>query len=935
MTATRDATRHPLGRRRWPRGVGRDRLGIDPLWRRAPLALRHHLRGYVGLLLATAVLATVAASAPLFVGAAGDAALVEDLVDLPDFGPGLRLITDEPLDPARLDELRSAYEAAVGRLEPLGPVVWTAVSRRELVGADGTTERPVRLFARAGAVEALDVIARTGRDGVWLSEGTARRLDLDPAAPPDAVPLVVGQTEPDDPDVAPTVLTEAIPLAGTFRDLLAAPGPFWRDVQQRGQIPYTTWTQRQPEVAVLAPAMLEALAPRISGGVELAGDAPLADRRLTLPEAERLVDGYNELRRQGTFGEGPFGQALLGSSQVRPPITLASSLRDLVDDARVTASALIPPVQTLSFAGEVLALILVGAAAVALVSRRRVEVRLLAAQGASPLVSGIRASVESLPAVLPGAALGGLAAYLLALGLGPADGLDPTRVRQAVVFVGWLALVAVVLCGVMTARAVVRETRPASRLGQTMTRLPWDLVVLGIALLAYAQILLSPVGPSSQLLVLGAPPLLVGGLVGLGTRVCRLALPLLRRPGRRWSDGAWLAARRLAGAGGAALGLVAAAAVAVGLFTYAGVLAEATGVGLERKAAVEVGSRTALTRFDPPPLPGTYPPLGPLPDDGTLVRLNRPNVLPPGFSVRLRAIEPATFARAVVDGTFAADRPLEELLALLDTAEGPLPALAIGTTRTGETVPDEAVLESTSYAPIPLRVVARPALFPGADADRPLLVVSAAAVAARLPEAAAEVGIPPQEASIDVAFAQAAQQFWTTADVDAVRPALEDAGFDVRTTETVDDVLAEPFVRAQQWSLGYLRALGLLAAGLGLVGLLLYLEEREGAREVSTAMLRRMGLSRGAAHRAALVELGGLLLLAALLGCVAGLVAGVAVVSRLDPLPQLPPFIAPRIPWSVLGLIAVAVAVVTVVGAWALRRRADRTDVAGVLRAAP
>jgi hypothetical protein len=95
-----------------------------------------------------------------------------------------------------------------------------------------------------------------------------------------------------------------------------------------------------------------------------------------------------------------------------------------------------------------------------------------------------------------------------------------------------------------------------------------------------------------------------------------------------------------------------------------------------------------------------------------------------------------------------------------------------------------------------------------------------------------------------------------------------------------------------------------------------------------------MGLSR-ASHRAAVgAELLAMLASAALIGGVTALVAARLVVSEIDPLPDLPPASLFRVPVLVLWGAPVVLLVVAVLGAWSVQRRADRMNVAEVMRLA-
>jgi len=139
---------------------------------------------------------------------------------------------------------------------------------------------------------------------------------------------------------------------------------------------------------------------------------------------------------------------------------------------------------------------------------------------------------------------------------------------------------------------------------------------------------------------------------------------------------------------------------------------------------------------------------------------------------------------------------------------------------------------------------------------------------------------------------------------------------------------------ALSWSFGFLEALGFLAGVMALVGLLLYLQARQQAREVAYALARRMGLSKSAHGRSVATELTGMLGAAFAAGAAFAWVASRLVLGRLDPLPALPPSPTLRVPVGLLGLTALALAGAALAGAAIVQRRADRVNVAEVMRGA-
>lgn len=82
------------------------------------------------------------------------------------------------------------------------------------------------------------------------------------------------------------------------------------------------------------------------------------------------------------------------------------------------------------------------------------------------------------------------------------------------------------------------------------------------------------------------------------------------------------------------------------------------------------------------------------------------------------------------------------------------------------------------------------------------------------------------------------------------------------------------------------------------------------------------------------LELAGMLGVAALIGMAFALTAARLIYTRLDPLPEFPP--SPIFEWPVAGLLSLAAAgvVTALVGAWWVQHQTDRARIAEVIRLA-
>jgi hypothetical protein len=149
-----------------------------------------------------------------------------------------------------------------------------------------------------------------------------------------------------------------------------------------------------------------------------------------------------------------------------------------------------------------------------------------------------------------------------------------------------------------------------------------------------------------------------------------------------------------------------------------------------------------------------------------------------------------------------------------------------------------------------------------------------------------------------------------------------------------DHIFENASVRAAARSYRFIRVVGITAAGLSLLCLLLYLQARQRSQLVAAAMLRRMGLGRVADGAALALEAALVVLAAGVIGGAVAVVCAGPIVRHVDSLPQYAPGPVLVIPWAVLGAwLAVATILTGALGA-AAATLARRSDVAGALRVA-
>jgi putative ABC transport system permease protein len=888
------------GRRGGQRGrglsSGPDLLaGADPTWVKAPLILARFPGLLLAILATAVVLGVTSAAGPMFLSSAGSEAVRLEIGERSRASAGLTVVAHgrfrardpaaDDLDGRALFDRRDAFlrEETAG-LTALDPQDLTILGPEVTLGSAGG---PVgRILSRTGLPEGLDGPAAGDGSGLWVPDELARELGIGPGAelalvsPAGQIAVPVAGTFPDPVDLFPAdraVIGDAVPLVATTETVfevggeLEALGLFsWRFPVAAGAVPLP----RAEEAA----ARIEAVRDRL--------------RDVTDPVVA-----------------GPFSGA-----------TSVSEMPEIVDRAGGAVANLRGPVGAVTLAGQVLALAVLGGAAVHGVRRRRAEVELMTARGVSPSAIGLRWTLAGVGPVVAGALVGWLLAERVVEWLGPGALDDPAAVRSALWQVGVSAAAGVALLGVstaVTAREEARESEPG-RVRDLAARAPWEVPALLFAAAALYEIgrrdggTPSGQAPTVDALLLLFPILFIGGLAGLLTRLVGRLLPRLRAWSGR-SASLFLASRRVASAGRAALLAVTAGAVALGLLVYAGSLAVSARATAAATARVTLGSdvRVDLERGDPPPrglaLPSTV-----------VVRIRGGQVLPSAEDLEVLAVDRRTFAEAAFWDDGFADLSLEDLLASIATAgsDGRVPVVA-----TGGPMPPSPTLD-LGGARLPIRAVASVRALPGMPAAGLVVLADAGVLGAAL---------DAQGSPID---AHGRPELWIRGDPQDAAEALRDAGTRPEAVRTVVEETDTLQFAAAGWTFGLLQAVGVLAGLVAVAGMLLYLQARQRAREVGFAISSRMGLSGPAHARSVLVEIAALLGMSFLVGGLLAFAAVRLVGSQLDVLPTLPPPPVIRAPWILLTATGAALALVAVVAAWRIQRSAERAHVAEVMRLA-
>ncbi|HEY3961731.1 MAG TPA: FtsX-like permease family protein, partial [Gaiellaceae bacterium] len=528
--------------------------------------------------------------------------------------------------------------------------------------------------------------------------------------------------------------------------------------------------------------------------------------------------------------------------------------------------------------------------------------------GESAASFATRSGFEALLPAFAGAAIGGGIALLALSSLAPGGTIGGTTISSGLLraAIGGALAIVCVACGV--GAAYPRSERPARR----RRRLPpWELAPLAAAIALLVRVLTGgglahdSTGASyPRLEVFLLPVLAVAAVAGLAARVARRSLRARREPRRAWL---LLPLRRLGAARGLLVAVVVGTAAAAGSFAYASTLTASLSRSTAEKAYVANGSD--VQAFVDPHFKLYTHFAFPL----ALVEVDELDLtLPSGQPVDLVAGDPAALARTL-HGWKSDPRPL--LARLADARAGTLAAIATPGAPHITSIVDQG-------AHIPVTVVGH-AIVPGVSAGRPGVLVSRAALARY---ARRDNFLEPAPSATGL--------LWARGDVRTIEAAIVPSNLEPAYLTTPAHIYDDPSVAATERSYRYVRVIGAAAAVLSLVALLLYLQARQQAQLIATALTRRMGLTQLQDLLAVALEAAAIVAFAAVVGAVVAVAAARPIVHHVDGLASYAPSAAYVVPWALL-VVAVAVGVVlaALLGAAAVAI-AGRSDAAEELRVA-
>jgi putative ABC transport system permease protein len=857
------------------------------------------------LIAATTILGATTAAAPLMLSSAGNAAIQQEVDQLGEDQVGLTynafgFIQRSSFGPAN-QQVTSAGAAIPRLADPTLTVEGSATQIENLHG----DESSVRLLFRTGALSNVKKLTPDrGIEGVWISDTNAEELRVGPG---DKITI-------DRLDVENTMT-----IAGIYRNLGAEPiSEYWAPLTFHIVNPTPNQPPLYPYLIMNMGKLLD-VSEGLGQQATFSWHFPMPWKNPTLPEASRVADTFADARLEASDPLTDVGRALKNITQYSS-LDVHSTLPQAITNSQETVTAIEGPVLLISLAGRIVALAVIAAAGLFSYTRRRVEARLLSAQGRTPWWQGAKAAAEALVPVALGGVIGWLGGQALVRLAGPSNSISAGVPLEAFKEVGWWMLLAVALLGVVYGVAAHQESQlGSSRLRQVFGRVPWELVLLVLALASLYEVrtregaIVQSADQAAQidLFLLAFPFLFLAAVSGLATRGLKGLLSRSRNATDKGSAWIYLAARRFAGGQKVGFLLITASAIAIGVFIYSATLVATTSATVRSKAQVLAGSDVAAALQNFEQLSDDFP------FPYTRISMSGGNLLPSDDPIDILAVDPETFERgAFWDGSFS-DRSLDDLLTELQQDGPRLPVILVA-----QNSPRESTL-NTRGVDMPVTVVDTAMAWPGMSPNRGFMVVDL--------DTFNRIAVASGASQTDFA---AVEEIWVKGDHDAIFDTFEELGIVINQSRSAADIQEAPSLRSLSWTFGFLQALGVMAGLIAIVGLVLYLQSRQQAREVSYALARRMGLTRGSHRMAIGAELLAMLVTSTLIGGVTAVGAAWLVASEIDPLPGLPPGALFRIPTPIL-LAAPAVAlVVALLGAWRVQRRADRMNVAEVMRLA-
>jgi putative ABC transport system permease protein len=884
------------------------RIFNSPWWR-APFQLFRRPGVAISLVAATFVATLPVAAAPVFLGTTQSATLHDQVADNcpstsgvaanSDFYQGDNVYGQGPTDP---DKQAAAVATAFATAPNLTPMQATFYHVREFVTGmpkDDPATHPwfITVMSRDGFQNHIQVLEKADAPvklGVYVPDDLAKAWK---AHVGDAIPIGSnGQ-----------VVTATI--AAIYKNMLVGHLPaYWCSVKPIFQGNYFA-DSGQPSLILTDQDTALTIMKQTGVDVSAMYESALRNPAPSPDETKVSIAGIRSLQAK-------FAKAATGDQTA--PISLRTSLPLFNTRATLVGHVLTPPIYAVSIAGVLVGLLVLGASALLWTRRREHELMVLAIRGSSPLALGVKAVLETLPAIVVGSVLGALAARWVVLTVGPAHSISADALRRAVASSAVVALVALLVVLFVAVRRSARLTDFTTHLhGRSrLAAVPWELLLLVAAFPLWTQMggtLINNGGDDTNPggVVVQLPPrtLVVPILVIVGVSIFagRLFAAYLSRRGlKRAPKGhaRYLAWRRLGREPIVSATLLAIAAVPAAVAGFGAMAAQSVQTTIQTKALASVGADVVVTVSGN----ATVTPAMRKHGSATLVRRSD-GVRMNGLVASLLGVDPEQFKKIATVGSNLAGPAYEDTLdKMAHRTPGEVTVLASAPLDGGTQEIDSV------EGKLKVNVVLVPRL-PAQYSGYPIIIANVK-------------DVPPDF------FAGSKTQIWAnTADPDGFTAAVRATpNVDLTGANVARDSYAGTLFQPITYNFEYFVAIALLTGVVVAVGLLLYLESRTVAHRRAYILLRRMGL-RPRTHRAALLwELCGALGVGLIVAAATVAALGFSLKGSFDVNPNNAPGTVLAVPAPTLIAIIGCVAVTAIGAALFGHARVARAKPAEVLR---
>jgi len=821
----------------------------------------------------------------------------------------------------RADAAVSERLTRIRGLSGSATTLFTYVGR--VAGSGTTPAESARIIARQGATESLSFVERDSRvaNGVFVSSWLADRMDLGLGSNIEFVPARG--------DSAAAAGSASLVISGIYRQLWSAedlrlPG-YWEDVDQ-ALLPRYQGPFRAPSFALLIMEKSTLADSGLPGAVNWSTTA--TEPPATLDQLVQRAGEYRNLeaafvsdaRLSGAVGDlaGPESRQVIVKTGIHETLATVESAVSQLDQ----------PLLLVRIVGLLVGLFVMAAVGLFLVDRRRSEYRLLSGEGERWWKISWRAATQLLVPLMVGTFLGVILGVVSARVFGPAESLEWgfLRVSSFTTYPAAALIVASMTVGVVGERSLNDENHGAAR--RAYLGLSLFAVVATAFLWAQVSRTGRPVSGGLDLAVVALPVVGLVATVLVTVVALRWVVTMILR---FWGDppvGVLFAFRRLASGSRTVQVVGSALGFGIGMVLFSLFLVQSLERTIDVKLATEIGGVTRLDLFGP--VGGKID----LPEGSTLVMVQDTRLVPGQSRVRVIAIDSESFADAVDWPTdFGASAGAAVRMLHADTV-GAVPVVVIG----GDGVPTVGAFGTTN--PIPFQVIGTVRSMPLASDAGPTVMVDAERLddfaLARL---AANLGTSIDDPQVLDLYAKPTNKFRRNVISKSPRVSLvsvvDAAGMGIRESTTREARAADPRFVASRAAFEYLGLLGIVAFVVALVALTLHLSARKRSSALTSAILRRMGLSRGRSSLMTVIEVGVLTVAVSATSLLAAFVLTRHVAGQFDPVPKLPPDVQVRVPLTeLMAVVVTANLIVLAIGFFVERGGWRRNDSEAVRYAA-